>query len=65
MVQSCLGYDFISDRAGEAVGLLCRNLAATPATWGVAIDVPLSVAVAVSLVRHAETMPGTQPVSAF
>lgn len=42
--------------AGDAVGLLCRNLAATPATCGVAIDVPLSVAVAVSLVRHADMM---------
>jgi len=35
--------------AGVALGLLWRNRAATPATCGVAIDVPLSVAVAVSL----------------
>ena len=42
--------------AGDAAGLLCRNRAATPATWGVAIEVPLSVAVAVSLVRYAEIM---------
>ena len=35
--------------AGDAPGLLCRNRAATPVTWGVAIEVPLSVAVAVSL----------------
>ena len=35
--------------AGDAPGLLCKNRAATPATCGVAIDVPLNVAVAVSL----------------
>jgi len=35
--------------AGVALGLLWRSRAATPATCGVAIDVPLSVAVAVSL----------------
>src|SRR6267143_2997939 len=43
--------------AGLAVALPWRNRAATPATCGVAIDVPLSVAVAVSLVRHADKMP--------
>ena len=42
--------------AGDAPGFACRMRAATPATWGEAIDVPLSVAVAVSLVRHAERM---------
>ncbi len=38
------------------MGLLWRNRAATPATCGVAIDVPLSVAVAVSLVSQADRM---------
>ena len=42
--------------AGEAPGELCRILAATPATCGAAIDVPLSVAVAVLLVKYAERM---------
>ena len=42
--------------AGDAPGLLCRIRAATPATCGLAIDVPLNVAVAVSLVRQADTM---------
>jgi hypothetical protein len=42
--------------AGEAVRLFCRNRAATPATCGVAIDVPLIVLVAVLLVNHAEVM---------
>jgi hypothetical protein len=42
--------------AADAPGLFCSTRAATPATWGVAIDVPLSVAVAVLLVRHAERM---------
>ena len=42
--------------AGVALGLLWRNRAATPATCGVAIDVPLSVAVAVSLVSQADRM---------
>ena len=40
--------------AGVAAGLDCRNRATTPATCGDAIDVPLSVAVAVLLVIHAE-----------
>ena len=43
--------------AGEAVGFVSRNNAATPATCGDAIDVPEIVLVAVSLVRHAEVMP--------
>ena len=34
--------------------LFCRNRAATPATCGVAMEVPLIVLVAVSLVRHAD-----------
>ena len=42
--------------AGEAVRLFWRNRAATPATCGVAIDVPLMVFVAVSLVDHADVM---------
>ena len=42
--------------AGDEPGLLCRTRAATPATCGLAIDVPLKVAVAVSLVRQADTM---------
>ena len=41
--------------AGEAKPL-CRMRAATPATCGAAIDVPLIVAVAVLLVDHAEVM---------
>ena len=43
--------------AGEAVGLLCKNRAATPAVCGDAIEVPLKVAVAVSLVNHADKIP--------
>ena len=42
--------------AGDEPGLLWRIRAATPATCGLAIDVPLKVAVAVSLVRQADTM---------
>ena len=42
--------------AGEAVGLVSRNKAATPATCGVAIDVPEIVLVAVSLVLHDDVM---------
>jgi hypothetical protein len=42
--------------AGEALGFVSRNNAATPATCGDAIDVPEIVLVAVSLVRHAEVM---------
>ena len=42
--------------AGDADGLLCRNRAATPATCGDAIEVPLSVAVAVSLAFDADKM---------
>lgn len=42
--------------AGDAPGLLCLYSAATPATWGDAIEVPLMVAVAVSLVYQAEVM---------
>jgi hypothetical protein len=37
--------------AGDALGLLCSIRAAMPATCGLAIDVPLNVASAVSLVR--------------
>ena len=42
--------------AGEAVGLVSRNKAATPVTCGVAIEVPEIVLVAVSLVLHDEVM---------
>ncbi len=47
---------------GEAVGLPCKIKAATPATCGEAIDVPLIVFVAVSLVYHAEVieLPGAK-----
>src|SRR4029450_9743508 len=36
--------------AGVAVGLVARMRAAVPVTWGVAMEVPLMVVVAVSLV---------------
>src|SRR5215467_16204885 len=42
--------------AGEAVGFVSRNSAATPVTCGVAIDVPEIVFVAVSLVFHDDVM---------
>jgi hypothetical protein len=42
--------------AGDADACLCRYLAATAATCGAAIDVPLIVLVAVSLVDHVEVM---------
>jgi hypothetical protein len=42
--------------AGDALGLLCKKRAATPATCGVAIEVPLSVAVAVSLLNQDDKM---------
>ncbi len=42
--------------AGEAEGFPSRYNAATPATCGDAIDVPLMVAVAVLLSSHAEVM---------
>src|ERR1044072_3006682 len=42
--------------AGDAVGFVSRNNAATPVTCGVAIDVPEIVLVAVSLVLHADVM---------
>src|SRR5687767_9977792 len=43
--------------AGVAPGLLCRYSAATPATCGEAMEVPLMVLVAVALVYHALVMP--------
>ena len=43
--------------AGVAVGVTLRSRAAAPATCGAAIEVPLIVLVAVSLVLHAEVMP--------
>ncbi len=39
---------------GEAVGLPCRYSAATPATCGVAIEVPLMILVAVVLVSQSD-----------
>jgi hypothetical protein len=42
--------------AGDAAGAPCRYSAATPATCGVAIDVPLIVFVDVSDDRQAEVM---------
>jgi hypothetical protein len=42
--------------AGDATEFNCRYRAATPATCGEAIDVPLRVAVAVSLVYQDERM---------
>ena len=48
--------------AGEALGFVSRNNAATPVTCGVAIDVPEIVLVAVSLVLHADVilLPGAK-----
>src|SRR6185295_12847108 len=48
--------------AGEALGFVSRNNAATPVTCGVAIDVPEIVLVAVSLVFHDEVilLPGAK-----
>jgi hypothetical protein len=42
---------------GEALGNTCRNRAATPAMSGAAIDVPLTLLVAVLLVYHADFTP--------
>lgn len=42
--------------AGELPGLVANTSAATPATWGLAMDVPLMVLVAVALVCQAEVM---------
>jgi hypothetical protein len=42
--------------AGEAPGFVCRYRAIPPAVCGVAIEVPLIVFVAVSLVDQAEVM---------
>ena len=48
--------------AGDALGFVSRNNAATPATCGVAIDVPEIVLVAVSLVLHEDVilLPGAK-----
>ena len=48
--------------AGDALGFVSRNNAATPATCGVAIEVPEMVLVAVSLVFHDEVilLPGAK-----
>ncbi len=43
--------------AGVACGLACKARAATPATCGDAMEVPLMVLVAVLLLIHAEVMP--------
>ena len=52
---------FVTDE-GEAVGLPCKISAATPATCGEAIEVPLIVLVAVLLVYHADVieLPGAK-----
>src|SRR5258705_329233 len=42
--------------AGEAPGFVSKNSAATPATCGVAMEVPEIVLVAVSLVFHEDVM---------
>jgi len=42
--------------AGEAAGLLCRYSVATPAVWGVAIDVPLIVLVDVWVSHQSDVM---------
>jgi len=42
--------------AGDAAGCASRYTAAAPATWGEAIEVPLNVVVATSLVKNAEVM---------
>ncbi len=42
--------------AGAAVGCACRYRAATPATWGVAMEVPLMVLLALLLPIQAEVM---------
>ena len=42
--------------AGEACGLACNASAATPATWGDAMEVPLMVLVAVLLSIQDEVM---------
>jgi hypothetical protein len=42
--------------AGVRVGLAPRSIAAAPATWGAAIEVPWPTAVAVLLVFHDDTM---------
>src|SRR4029077_4739701 len=41
---------------GEALGNLPSRIAAAPVTWGAAIEVPLSVQMAVFETREAETM---------
>ena len=48
--------------AGDALGFVSRNKAATPTTCGVAIEVPEIVLVAVSLVLHDEVilLPGAK-----
>ena len=43
--------------AGVALGSDCRYRAATPVVCGAAMEVPVSVAVAVSLVFQVEVMP--------
>src|SRR5215204_7468747 len=52
-----LEYMVLATVCGAMVGLALRISAAPPATCGAAIEVPLMVLVAVSLVFHAEVMP--------
>ena len=42
--------------AGDAAGLAAKASAATPATWGAAMEVPLKVLIAVALVFQADVM---------
>ena len=51
-----LSFNALSTAAGVAEGFASRYRAATPATCGAAIEVPLIVFVAVLLVYHAEVM---------
>lgn len=46
----------LATAAGDAVGLAASASAATPAIWGVAIEVPLMVLVAVVLLFQADVM---------
>jgi hypothetical protein len=51
-----LPYSAVRTADGVALGFSCRYWAATPAVCGVAIDVPLIVFVAVSLVYQADVI---------
>ena len=51
-----LSTKYLATAAGVAAGLVCKAKAATPATAGLAIEVPLMVVLAVALVYQAEVM---------